>query len=165
MKLKAVLFKTSPVTLLNALNKIRQEALARVLVPHLHVPPDFGPADFYVQVCDEAEKDASQSPTDHMCVVGLSNVSGPSTARKRSYDSYFEAQQALFQLYLEKLKLHIPEGHRTQLYASIALDQAIPDNAGRMSSLVESPTLWVPGEQKGTGVVPQWLVQAIAPKS
>lgn len=150
MKLKAVVFADAPPALIESLNAIRYDALHLVLIPFLQVPPHFGPAEFYVQQCDLCNRAREDSSHDHMCVVGLSNVSGPTIARARSIDGYFKAQAKLQELYAGRVKSYLPFGSRCQLYVSIALDSPIPDTSGRPTTLVEGPTVWVQGEFRDT---------------
>ena len=143
MKLKAVVYEDAPKGLIERLNGIRYTVFIEVLQPILHVPKDFGPADFYVQQCDFCTRDTHQPSNEHMCVVGLSNVSGPTIARSRSINAYYEARARLQDIYTDIWEAFLPRGERCQLYVSIALDSPISDPNGRATTLAEGPTEWV----------------------
>ncbi len=147
MKLKAVLFDDTPLVLVAALERIRPDVMGEVLVPHLKVPTDFGPAEFYVQRSDMVFKDETTAKKDWMCEVRLTGVSGPRTNFKRSVADFWNARNALTGLYKRKIRECVPKGHRIQLFIVIMLDESIPvDESGRLSPLIESLPEWVSGE-------------------
>jgi len=143
MKLKAVVFDNTPPALVDVLENIRPEVVARVLVPHLKVSPQFGPAEFYVQRCDRVCKDSSVPVNEWMCEVRLTGVSGPQTNFTRAVADFWNAQSALFDLYKSKIKSHIATGHRIQLFVIIMVDESIPLPSGKHSPLVEGDPLWI----------------------
>lgn len=147
MKLKAVLFDETPALLVIALEKIRPAVMNDVLVPHLKVPSDFGPAEFYVQRSDMVFKDESVAEKDWMCEVRLTGVSGPQTNFKRSVADFWNAGKALTELYKRKIKECVPKGQRVQLFVVIMLDEPIRvQGTNELSPLVESTPEWVTGE-------------------
>lgn len=147
MKLKAVLFDNTPSALIAALEKIRPDIMREVLVPHLKVPTDFGPAEFYVQRSDMVFKDEATQESDWMCEVRLTGASGPRTNFKRAVGDFWNAGKALAELYKRKIRECVPKGQRVQLFVVIMLDEPIPvDDTGKLSSLIESTPEWVTGE-------------------
>ena len=138
MKLKAVLFDDTPPTLVKAFETIRPDVMNEVLIPHLKVPPDFGPAEF---------KDAAVGERDWMCEVRLTGVSGPQTNFKRSVADFWNAGKALTNLYKRKVQECVPKGHRVQLFVVIMVDEPLPiDETRKLSPLIESTPEWVTGE-------------------
>lgn len=131
MKLKAVIQRGCPSQFRNAIEAMRNEVMSRVIGPHLH-RPDFGPAEFYIQECDEA---VSEEP---LCEVRLSGVS---LAYDRSEKDFDDARTALEMVYKRKIEEFFPTGINVQLMVSLMLDG--PRKNG--SSLVEGPTEWVSG--------------------
>ena len=147
MKLKAVLFDNTPSALVAALEKIRPDVMGEVLVPHLKVPQDFGPAEFYVQRSDMVFKDETVGERNWMCEVRLTGVSGPQTNFKRSVADFWNAGKALTALYKRKIQECIPSGQRTQLFVVIMVDEPLPIDATRkLSPLIEGVPEWVMGE-------------------
>ena len=133
MKLKAVVYSNCSVRLLEALQsrEFRTRVLKDVLVPHLHVPDDFGPAEFYVQHCDLTH-------SGPMCEARLTGVS---VTENRSTTDFENARTALEDVYKDCIeKFLLPHGEECQLLVSIMLDQ-IPFN--RKSSLIEAPAITV----------------------
>lgn len=114
MKLKAVVPSNFPEELRERMNAIRPVVLERVIGRHLH-RPEFGPAEFYVQICDEVDG----MTHDPMCEVRLSGVS---VTPDRAPVDFFNARAELEEIYLELLKLHLP-GVKVQLMVSIMLDR------------------------------------------
>lgn len=134
MKLKSVLNADSPDELVQRLQSWtwRNTVLKSVLVPYLHVPQDFGPAEFYIQHCD-------LSQSKFMCVVTLTGVS---VTTSRSTDDFKDTVDALVEIYGAILEVYIKKGERCQLMVSIHLDQ-IP--FGRTSPLIER-MVWIEGK-------------------
>jgi hypothetical protein len=114
MKLKAVVPDNFPKDLKDELNAIREEVLKQVIGPYLH-RPTFGPADFYVQKCDEVDG-KTHGP---MCEVRLSGVS---VTPDRTPEDFFKARTGIETIYYEKLKKYLPDV-RIQLMVSIMLDR------------------------------------------
>ena len=138
MKLKAVVATTCPTFLRKAIESMRADVMERVVGPHLK-RPDFGPAEFYIQVCDEAIS------KEQFCEVRLSGVS---ITDDRSVQDFRNAQAALQALYKEKIEANLSKRYRCQLMVSIMLDA--PPKPG-MTTLVEAkpgePTaIWVFGK-------------------
>lgn len=149
MKLKAVLFDGTFPTLVRATEGIRAEVMSQVLIPHLKVPPNFGPAEFYLQRSDSVVKDSNMPPDHWMCEVRLTGVSGPTINFKRSVADFWNAGKALTNLYRQKIKECVPEGHQVQLFVVIMIDEPIPVNSfGTRSPLIENDPEWVRGEAK-----------------
>ena len=147
MKLKAVLFDNTPEALVKALETIRPDVMAEVLVPHLKVSPEFGPAEFYVQRSDMVFKDKTLGEKDWMCEVRLTGASGPRTNFKRAVGDFWNAGRALTELYKRKVRECVPKGQRVQLFVVLMLDESIPiDDTGKLSPLIESTPEWVEGE-------------------
>ena len=147
MKLKAVLFDDTPPELVRTLEKIRPDVMAEVLVPHLKVPSNFGPAEFYVQRSDMVFKDEGVNKRDWMCEVRLTGVSGPQTNFKRSVADFWNAGKALTALYKRKIQECVPKGQRVQLFVVIMIDEPLPTyETRRLSPLIESTPEWVSGE-------------------
>ena len=109
MKLKAVLFDNTPQALIVALEKIRPDVMNEVLVTHLKVPVDFGPAEFYVQRSDMVFKDVAVGERDWMCEVRLTGVSGPQNNFKRAVADFWNAGIALTELYKRKIRECVPK--------------------------------------------------------
>ena len=147
MKLKAVLFDNTRTELVTALESIRTDVMFRVLIPHLKVPHDFGPAEFYIQRCDSVIKDKNIPLNDWMCEVRLTGVSGPRVNFKRSVADFWNAGDALTELYSEKIRKNVLRGHKVQLFVIIMIDEPVPiDESGKMSPLIESTPKWIAGE-------------------
>ncbi len=128
MKLKAVLHKGCLPALVDTIHspEFRDRILREVLVPHLHVPADWGPTQFYIQETDYA---VGGKP---MCVVNLSAVS---LTESRSTQDFRDAAAALERVYGENIATHLEEGEVVELFVVIALD-GVPFNM--KSTLVES---------------------------
>lgn len=131
MKLKAT--TNLPEWFRQELNKIRPFFIHTVAVPHLCVGHDIGPAELFVQVCDEVDP-KTHAPMVH---VGLSGVS---LNAERCANDFLRALDALFGLYSDKIKDYLfrfsPEGARprVQLFVVIYLDGVHP---ATKSSLLE----------------------------
>ena len=113
MKLKAVIPDNFPKELKDELNALRRTVLSRVIGPHLH-RPSFGPAEFYVQFCDEVDG-ATHGP---MCEVRLSGVS---VTADRAPEDFFNARIELEKIYKELLLKYL-SGIKVQLMVCIMLD-------------------------------------------
>src|SRR3989344_2687085 len=147
MKLKAVFFDDKFPTLISALERIRADVMREILIPHLKVAQDFGPAEFYIQRSDSVVKDTNTPSTDWMCEVRLTGVSGPTINFKRSVANFWEAGKSLTGLYRQKIKSCVPKGHRMQLFVVIMIDESIPVNSlGTRSPLIKNGPEWVHGE-------------------
>jgi hypothetical protein len=132
MKLKAVLNNDCDPEVKSYLegNIFRDSILREVLVPHLHVPINFGPAEFYIQHCDLA----NSAP---MCETRLTGVS---VTKNRSTNDFHRALEALEASYKVNLEELLPHGQSCQLMVSMMLDQ-IP--FGETSNLLERPPIMV----------------------
>lgn len=145
MKLKAVLFENTSRPLVKALEEIRLDVMAEVLIPHLKVPADFGPAEFYIQRCDAVIKDSQYPTSDWMCEARLTGVSGPLINFNRSVKDFWNAGKALTALYRRKIIEHLPVNQRMQLFVVIMIDEPVPLESGKHSPLIESEPEWVKG--------------------
>lgn len=128
MKLKSVVSGLSEACVAE-LEGLRPRVLAEVLVPHLHTPPNFGPSEFYVQRCDEADSGTHEP----FCEVRLSGVTADNG--DRAPNDFVRARQALHDICAEVIKRHLDETDAVdavELSTSIMLDAPI-----RGSSLVE----------------------------
>ena len=147
MKLKAVLFDDTPPDLIEALEKLRPHVMEKVLVPHLKVPGTFGPAEFYIQRSDHVVKDSATAANLWMCEVRLTGVSGPNVNFGRSVQDFWEAAEALTEVYRREIRSHLPVGHRAQLFVVIMIDESIPINrSGAKSPLIEVGPEFIDGE-------------------
>ena len=133
MKLKAVLHKGCLPALTEAIHSLefRDRVLREVLVPHLHVPSDWGPTQFYIQETDFA---VGGKP---MCVVNLSAVS---LTESRSTQDFRDAAAALERVYGENIATHLEGDEVVELFVVIALD-GVPFNM--KSTLIESTPVLV----------------------
>ncbi|MGA2417883.1 MAG: hypothetical protein ABSF55_01420 [Candidatus Staskawiczbacteria bacterium] len=132
MKLKAVITYGCPEQLRDAIEGMRTDVMKGVIGPCLH-RPSFGPAEFYIQRCDEAISE------EGLCEVRLSGVS---VTRDRSDKDFDDAAEVLEELYTRRIAENLPIGQRIQLMVSIMLDQPRRDG----SSLVERTPVWVAGK-------------------
>ena len=132
MKLKAVVHSDCPQELICALQNgiFRTAVLLRVLVPHLHVPTGFGPAEFYVQHCD-------LSDSEPFCEIRLTGIS---VTTGRSTDDFDQAAESLEKVCKGIIKTWLPKGQKCQLMVSIMLDQ-VP--FGKETALIERNAIWV----------------------
>jgi hypothetical protein len=112
----------------SALNKLRPLVLERVLVPHLHVPSDFGLAEFYVQKTDDADGETHE----YFVEARLSRVSWN---QDRANNDFRRARKALEDLYIETVHPFMEIGQRVQFNITLMLDQPLP---GEKSTLIES---------------------------
>lgn len=138
MKLKAVVTGISPDEFIKELNRLRKVILEKVLVPFLKVPPNFGPAEFYVQNCDEADGESHA----FFCEARLSGVSGPTSNRKRSIQDYHDALATLETIYTDVIERNFPMGSWVQLLVSIMLNEPIDG-----STLIETEPKWIKGRK------------------
>lgn len=113
MKLKPAVSKDAPPDLVRALNGVRQQVLDEVIGPHLH-RPEFGPAEFYVQVCDIGDPSAGL-----FCEVRLSGVS---RTDDRTEEDFAAALDALANIYRRHIGMHLNAGQRMQLMVTIMVD-------------------------------------------
>lgn len=132
MKIKAVVPDNLPESLKAALNGIRPILMTRVIGPHLH-RESFGPAEFYVQLCDEVDG-RTHAP---MCEVRLTGVS---LTDDRCKTDFYKARAEIEKIYAETLAEHLPLNVELQLMVSIMLDKPLSSGG---STLVE-------GEQSTT---------------
>ncbi len=132
MKLKAVLYDGCPQQLLTSIHSadFRSLILKEVLIPHLHVSPEIGPAEFYIQVSDHS--------TDKwpMCVV---NLTGVSLSKSRSTQDFINVVQKLQHTYITTISPHLTVSERMQIFTIMSLD-GIP--FGLTTNLIESEPLW-----------------------
>lgn len=135
MKLKAVVPDNCPKILVEAFNAMRPQLMERVIGPHLH-RPHFGPAEAYVQKCDEADGGTHGL----FCEARLTGVS---LADDRSIQDFRNARQALEDIYRELIEQYLYEGHEMQLFVSLMVDGKIGD-----SSLLEGTAIMVKGKRK-----------------
>ena len=139
MKLKAVL-KLDCDPAMQAATESKSfynEVLARVLIPHLHMKEDLGPAEFYIQQADMAV-----GREENLCEVRLSGVS---TNRYRSTNDFFSARHALEKLYCETLQQFLKPNERLQLMVSLILDQPPFDLKTTLIERGGSPAIWIEG--------------------
>lgn len=144
MKLKAATSDSMPEAAVEAMDKMRPLVLERALVPYLHVPPDFGPAEFYIQLTDKADG------STHALFVEA-RLSGVSVTRRRSTQDFYDARAALEAAYREILEAHLAVGTRVQLMVAIMLDQRPFDEE---SSLIEGTpsAVWVEGKKNDASI-------------
>jgi hypothetical protein len=115
---------------------LRERILSEVLKPHLKVDPArWGPAEFYLQHCDEGV-----SGRDGFCEVRLSGVS---KTDDRAPNDFRHARQALENIYAELIRKYLPSGKRVQLFVSLMLDQPLSDE--ERTTLVEGDPIWIEG--------------------
>ncbi len=139
MKLKAVLKKGCLPEMQGAVESsgFYVQVVKRVLVPHLHMKEDVGPAECYIQECDLAV-----GRQHNLCEVRLSGVS---VNKNRATNDFYRARAALERLYHETLAPHLKPGESLQLMVSLMLDQ--PPH-GEMTSLIErrgGAAIWITG--------------------
>ena len=140
MKLKAVLKRGCPPELAQALesDEFDERVVMEVLVKYLHMSPNIGPAEFYIQECDYAG-----GRRGDLCEVRLTGVS---VNRKRSVDNFYQARRALERVYAETIHPFLKPGQRLQLMVSEMLDRP-PDK--EETSLIErtgkQPAVWITG--------------------
>jgi hypothetical protein len=113
------------------LNRLRPRVLKEVLVPHLKVSPTFGPSEFYVQKCDEADA-STHKP---FCEVRLSGVS---VNDERSVNDFSRCRTALEQVYADVITKHHP-GEEIELTTIIMLDAPLKNSALVEGSPCELP--------------------------
>ena len=128
MKLKATVAEDTPRSLVRALNAVRPRVQEEVIGPHLH-RPSFGPAELYVQVCDEGDSSAGL-----FCEVRLSGVT---RTRDRSEADFDRSLSALAAIYRQTIRTGLPKGQRLQMMVSIMVDTP--------PSLFETDAEWVEG--------------------
>lgn len=139
MKLKAVLkFGCDPAMQAATESKdFYNKVLSQVLVPHLHMKGDLGPAEFYIQ-----QADLAVGREENLCEVRLSVVS---TNRSRATNDFFDARRALEELYRETLQPFVEANDRLQLMVSLILDQPPFDLKTTLIERQGSPAIWVAG--------------------
>lgn len=113
MKLKAAVAENTPKELVRSFNDLRREVLDLVVGPCLH-RPNFGPAEFYVQRCDEAVSD------ELFCEVRLTGVS---RTEDRSEEDFQKALANLVEIYETLIHQNLPRGQMMQLMVTIMVDE------------------------------------------
>lgn len=136
MKLKATISRRVMESegLIIALETIRSRVLNEVLKPCLKTG-DFGPAEFFVQECDFANR-ATHEP---FCEARLTGVS---INDDRAPNDFRRAVKKLFSIYKDVIEKLTKKGIKTQLYVSLMLDAPLPNTD---SSIVEVGPEWVEG--------------------
>jgi len=139
MKLKAVLREGCLPAIKAAVESEPFELLVvnRVLVPHLHMSQDVGPAEFYIQ-----ESDVAVGRRRNLCEVRLSGVS---VSKRRATDDFYKARHALERLYQETIFPFLAKDEQLQLMVCLMLDQA---PYLEKTSLIErsgKPAIWITG--------------------
>ena len=139
MKLKADLERDCDPAIVEALesDEFDKRVVTEVLIRHLHMSPDVGPAEFYIQLCDFAGRRRGL-----FCEARLTGVS---VNNRRAVDDFFNARKALERVYAETIHPLMKPGERRQLMISLMLDQP----PGReTTSLIErsgKPAIWIEG--------------------
>ncbi len=144
MKLKAVVTRNAPETLINALNStaVADAFRDQVAIAQLHVDPlDFGPATHYVQ-----ESDLSIPNSDGRIGIEVT-LSKVSTSWRRSGETFLNALAAVEQIYVEIIEYHMEQGVPVQLFCVLALDDKVKLPNQEPTSLVELPARTVEGCQ------------------
>lgn len=142
MKLKAVVTRTAPQTLIEGTNSsaVADTFRDRVAIAHLRVTPHgFGPATHYVQ-----ESDLSIPTSDGALGVEVT-LSKVSTSWRRSGEMFIIALQAVQATYKELIENTCPVGTKVQLFCALALDDKVQVGDGSYKSLIELDPIWVEG--------------------
>ena len=138
MKLKAVLNVSADAGMVNAVHfsAFRKRIVGEVLVPHLHMKEDIGPAEFYIQESDRVVGDERQ-----LCEVRLTGVSAN---KNRATNDFYRARHALERIYAQTLHPLLRPGEKLQLMVSLMVDQP---PLGENSTLIErkggNPAIWI----------------------
>lgn len=118
-------------SLIDKLHTVREAVLDMVLVPHLEISRDIGPAEFYVERCKIA------IAPEKFIAVYLSEVvwSGHISPYKIK-----DLQKALKRFYLNLIQVNIEPEDRVQLEVSIMTTRALFSNG---EHLFKEPAIWV----------------------
>jgi len=118
MKLKAAISDNLSEELVKKLNGIRQQILVQVLVPHLKVPEDWGPTQFFVQNCDVCDAKT------HGMFVHVT-LSGVSLTDDRADNDFSRARDEIEGIYGEVIAEHLPKGETCEITVIIMLDKPL----------------------------------------
>ncbi len=131
MELKAVLHRGCTPEVRDLLESEEfNKRIRKNVLSHLGAQ-DFGPAEFFIQGCDEA---VGAGPMCEVCLTKVSVTEG------RSTKNFKEALLALEQVYADVLRPHFTSEEPIQLLVSVVLDRK---PFGCDSALLERPAVYI----------------------
>lgn len=147
MKLKAAITTGAPEAFVKEVDspEFANRVFQDVLVGHLSVQGEWGPAEFYVQASDHTVARGN----GFGCRVKLSGVS---VIPERTPDHFENALKVLFSLYAEAIRQTTSDLDRIQLFVSIMLDSPTWF-AGKVTTLLEHGPAWVRGKMTSLPVI------------